>query len=230
MNDRQTTLFIGYNFFNLPESVFLVDPYTRTFCRWGVTSNVNCDELVRKLKHEIAGLQVWGFRVSLNAEKSLFLAFSLFCKDLSKAYKLMDYADYINRNRKLVTYTGMQVVMWQSGSRLFNDTFVVNTETGDYWNGNLITTALKELNMTLTGAKRSRRFQSYLENYPTLLKGRFGNNHVTVFEDETGVIMHFYAETDRFTRELQLEETDNKAKKMTLAEFLERYCNKENEK
>ncbi len=230
MNDRQTTLFIGYNFFNLPESVFLVDPYTRTFFRGGVASNVNCDELVRKLKHEIAGLQVWGFRVSLNAEKSLFLAFSLFCKDLSKAYKLMDYADYINRNRKLVTYTGMQVVMWQSGSRLFNDTFVVNTETGDYWNGNLITTALKELNMTLTGAKRSRRFQNYINKYPTLLSDRFGDNHVTVFEDETGVIMHFYAETDRFTRELQLEETDNKAKKMTLAEFLERYDNKKGTK
>ena len=33
MNDKTPTLFIGYDFFNLPESVFLVDPYTRTFCR-----------------------------------------------------------------------------------------------------------------------------------------------------------------------------------------------------
>lgn len=120
--------------------------------------------------------------------------------------------------------------MWQSGSRLFNDTFVVNTETGDYWNGNLITTALKELNMTLTGAKRSRRFQSYLENYPTLLKGRFGERHVTVLKDETGALTRFYAETDRFTRELKLKEIDNKSEKMTLAEFLERYGNKEEKK
>lgn len=80
MNDRQTTLFIGYNFFNLPESVFLVDPYTRTFFRGGVASNVNCDELVRKLKHEIAGLQVWGFRVSLNAEKACFWRLACFAK------------------------------------------------------------------------------------------------------------------------------------------------------
>lgn len=113
-------------------------------------------------------------------------------------------------------------------SQLLPDTFVVNTETGGYWNGNLITTALKELNMTLTGAKRSRRFQWRIT--PTLLKRRFGERHVTVLKDEAGALTRFYTETARFTRELQLEETDNKAKKMTLVKFLEQYCNKENEK
>lgn len=230
MNDETPTLFIVYDFFNLPESVFLVDPYTRTFCRGGTTSNVNCGELVRKLKREIAGLQVCGFGSSLNFEKSLFTALSIFCRDLTKTYDPMNYAGYITKNRVPVANTGMQAVIVQTGSQLLPDTFVVNTKTGDFWSGNIMATTLKELNMTLIGAKRSRRFQSYLENYPTLLKGRFGERHVTVLKDETGALTRFYAETDRFTRKLKLKEIDNKAEKMTLAEFLEQYCNKEDEK
>ena len=232
MNDEQPTLFLGNDLLGLSTLVFLVDPMTNTFWHrviWHrVIPNDNYHGQIEKLNQQIAGLHTVEFRTSPDAEQTLFMAFSLFCKDLSKAYELYEYASYIKRSRKPAADTGMRAVMWQSGSQLFNDTFVVNTETGDYWNGNLITTVLKELNMTLTGAKRSRRFQSYLENYPTLLKGRFGERHVTVLKDETGALTRFYAETDRFTRELKLKEIDNKAEKMTLAEFLERYDNKEN--
>lgn len=73
-------------------------------------------------------------------------------------------------------------------------------------------------------------FWDHLENYPTLLKERFGESHVTVLKDEGGALSRFYTETDRFTRELQLKEINNKASKMTLAEFLERYDNKKGTK
>lgn len=231
MNDETPTLFIVYNFFNLPESVFLVDPYTRTFCRGGTTSNVNCGELVRKLKREIAGLQVCGFGSSLNFEKSLFTALSIFCRDLTKTYDPMNYAGYITRNRVPVENTGMQAVIVQTGSQLLPDTFVVNTKTGDFWSGNIMATTFKELNMALIeDAKNTRLFWDHLENYPTLLKERFGESHVTVLKDEGGALSRFYTETDRFTRELQLKEINNKASKMTLAEFLERYDNKKGTK
>lgn len=229
MNDEQITLFLGTDLLGLSTLVFLVDPLTRTF--WHrVIPNDNYHGQTEKLNQQIAELRTVEFRTSPAAEQILFLALSPLCKDLSNVYNLMDYTNYINHNRKPVIDTGMRAVMWQSGSRLFNDTFVVNTKTCDYWSGNVITTALKELNMTLTGARRSRRFQNYIDKYPTLLRDRFGDNHVTAFEDEAGAIIHFHVETDRYIRKLQLEETGNKAKKMTLAEFLEQYCNKENEK
>ena len=229
MNNEIPTLFMDATPDGSTMLVFLVDPYTRTYWHGYMSRSVFYTQGGNP-RQRIAGLRAIYFEPSTDAEYTLATAFNMFCMDFTSGRSLNEYVDYITRNRVPVANTGMRAVMWQSGSRLFNDTFVVNTKTGDYWNGNLITTALKELNMTMAAARRSRRFQSYLENYPTLLKGRFGNNHVTVFEDETGVIMHFYAETDRFTRELQLEEADNKAEKMTLAEFLEQYCNKENEK
>ena len=229
MDDRQTTLFLGYDLTDTSVPVILVDLHTRTFWYRAIPYE-DYDELIQVVKQKIAGLRVVEFGESPDAEQTLFTVPGMSCTNLTESYGLTDYADYIRLSHMPITATGMRAVMWQSGSRLFNDTFVVNTKTGDYWNGNLITTALKELNMTMAAARRSRRFQSYLENYPTLLKGRFGNNHVTVFEDETGVIMHFYAETDRFTRKLKLKEIDNKAEKMTLAEFLERYDNKKGAK
>lgn len=229
MNDEQTTLFLGYDLTDTSVSVILVDLHTRTFWYRAIPYE-DYDELIQVVKQKIAGLRVVEFGASPDAERTLFTMPSIPCANLTKSCSLTDYADYIRLSRMPIAATGMRAVMWQSGSRLFNDTFVVNTETGDYWSGNLITTVLKELNMTMVAARRSRRFQSYLENYPTLLKGWFGNNHVTVFEDETGVIMHFYVETDHYIRKLQLKETDNKAKKMTLAEFLERYDNKKGAK
>lgn len=227
MNDEQTTLFLGTDLLGLSTLVFLVDPMTRTF--WHrVIPNDLCNGQIDKIVPKIEGLHTVEFRTSPAAEQTLFLALSLFCKDLSKAYSLADYADYINR--KPATDTGMRAVMVQIDSQLIRNTFVVNTKTGDYWNDSLITTALKELNMTLTGAKRSRRFQSYLENYPTLLKGRFGERHVIVLKDKAGALTRFDTETNRLIRELKLKEIDNKAEKMTLAEFLERYDNKEEKK
>lgn len=226
MNNEIPTLFMDTTPDGSTMLVLLVDPYTRTYWH-GYMSRSTFYVQNKELRQRIAGLRTIYFEPSTDAEYTLATAFNMFCMDFTSGRSLDEYASYLKRSRKAIAATGMRAVMWQSGSRLFNDTFVVNTETGDYWNGNLITTALKELSMTLTGAKRSRRFQSYLENYPILLKGRFGERHVTVLKDETGALTRFYAETDRFTRKLKLKEIDNKAEKMTLAEFLERYDIKE---
>lgn len=228
MNDGQTTLFLGYDLLHASVLVFLVDLHTRTFW-YRVMPYEDYDGLTEVLRRKIAGLRVVEFGTPPDPERPPFLP-GMSCANLTESYDLRDYSGYIRLSRMPVAATGMRAIMWRSGSRLLNDTFVVNTKTGDYWSGNVITTALKELNMTLTGARRSPRFQSYIHRYPILLKDRFGDDHVVVFEDEVDAIMHFHAETDRFTRELQLEETDNKANKMTLAEFLEQYCNKENDK
>ena len=228
MNDGQTTLFLGYDLLEASVLVFLVDLPTRTFW-YRVMPYEDYAGLTEILRRKIAGLRVVEFGTPPDPECPPFLP-GMSCANLTKSYDLRDYAGYIRLSRMPVAATGMRAVMWQSGSRLFNDTFVVNTETGDYWSGNVITTALKELNMTLTGARRSPRFQNYIHRYPILLKDGLGDDYVVVFKDEVGAIMHFHAETDRLIRELKLKEIDNKAEKMTLAEFLERYCNKENEK
>lgn len=69
-------------------------------------------------------------------------------------------------------------------------------------------------------------YASYIKS--SRLKNR--DSHVTVFEDETGTTTRFDIETDCLTRELKIKGGDNKAEKMTLAEFLGLYNNKENEK
>lgn len=248
MNDKNPTLFLGTDSQDSPTLAFLVDPYTRTF--WHPTFDDERDITVEMLEGRIPKLQTLNLKtlpnksltcLSLdesdkidclpsNGELALCLALSPFCEDLSNAYELYDYADYINRCRVPVANTGMWAVMIESSSQLLPDTFVVNAKTGVFWRGNIVATSLKELDPTLASAESSRRFQSYLENYPTLLKKRFGETHVTVLKDSYGSLTRFYTETDRFIHELKLKEIDNKAEKMTLAEFLEQYCNKENEK